>query len=274
MSRSPFIRRAVAAAVVPLALASLSACGSDNSSSAKDASGSPAASSSSSSSTAPAAPQPGATESAADFVDRYRTAFDAITTAHATMTMEVMGQKMDGQGDLDYSHDKPAASMTMGGGALGSSNLEVRLVDNVMYMNLGAMTGNKFTKIPLDDPNNPLGGSFADSLDPSRAMDTMQAALEKVTYVGSDAEGDHYKATVDTQKMLAKMGQKVPSGAGLPKTMTYDTWFDDQGRFTKMVVDMGSLGSTTMQLSDFGKDVSIQAPPASQVTSGPMKMAG
>lgn len=271
-SRSRLIRRTVAAAVVPLALTSLSACGSDDSSTAKNASGSPAAGSSSS--TAPAAPQPGATVSAAAFVDRYRTAFDTITTAHATMTMELLGQKMDGQGDLDYSSDSPAASMTMTGGMLGGGNLEVRMVDNVMYMNLGSMTGDKFTKIPLDDPNNPLGGTFADSLDPSRAMDSMQAAVQKVTYVGSDAVGDHYRATVDTSKMLAEMGQKVPAGANLPTTMTYDTWFDDQGRFTKMVVDMGSLGTTTMQLSDFGKDVSIQAPPASQVTTGPMTMAG
>lgn len=272
MSRSRILRRTVAAAVVPLALSSLSACGSDDSSTAKDASGSPAAGASSG--TAPAPPQAGATEPAADFVDRYRAAFDTITTAHATMTMQLMGQKMDGQGDLDYRQDSPAASMTMSGGVLGSGDMEVRLVDKVMYMDLGSMTGDKFAKIPLDDPNNPLGGTFADSLEPSRAMDTMQAALEQVTYVGSDSEGDHYKATVDTEKMLAEMGQKVPAGAGLPQTMTYETWFDDQGRLTKVIVDMGALGTTTMQLSDFGKDVSIQAPPTSQVTDGPMKMAG
>jgi hypothetical protein len=263
------VRRSLVAAVVPLALSSLAACGGDDSSSAKSS-----GSSASPTSTAPAAPATGATESASDFVDRYRAAFDAITTAHATMTMEIMGGKMTGAGDLDYSHDHPAASMTMNGGLLGSGNMEIRLVDDVMYMNLGSMTGGKFARLPLDDPNNPLGGTFADALDPSRAMDSMQSALQQVTYVGHDSAGDHYRATVDTAKMLANMGQKVPADAGLPKTMTYETWFDDQGRFTKMVIDMGSLGTTTMQLSDFGKDVSIEAPPTSEVTDGPMHMAG
>ena len=271
MSRSPFVRRAVAVAVVPLALSVVSACGSDNSSTAKDASASSSSGAPASTSSAPAA---GSTVSASDFVDRYRAAFDAITTAHATMTMEVMGQKMNGVGDLDYSQASPAASMTMGGGALGSSNLEVRLVDKVMYMNLGAMTGNKFTKIPLDDPNNPLGGTFADSLDPSRAMDTMQAALEKVTYVGKDSQGDHYRATVETATMMKNMGENVPGEASMATTMTYDAWFDSEGRFSRMVMDMGPTGTTEMKLFDFGADVTIEAPPADQVTTQGMQMAG
>lgn len=271
-----FVRRAVAAAVVPLALTSLSACGGGDATSAKSPSSSTSSGSSpaGSSAAAPAAPAAGATESVADFVDRYRSAFDALTTAHATMTMDVMGGTMKGEGDLDYRGDQPAASMTMGGGMFGSGDLQVRLVDNVMYMNLGSMTGGKYARIPLDDPNNPLGDTFVDSLDPSRAMDTLRSSVRKVEYVGHEPGGDHYHATVDTAAMLKDMGEKVPAGAGMPKTLDYETWFDDQGRLAKMVVDLGSLGSTTLLLSDFGKQVSIEAPPSGQVTGAPLTMAG
>jgi hypothetical protein len=272
-----FVRRAVAAAVVPLALTSLSACGGGDATSAKapaSSSASGSGASASSSAAAPTVPAAGATESAADFVARYRAAFDALTTAHATMTMDVMGGTMKGQGDLDYRGDQPAASMTMGGGMFGSGDLQVRLVDNVMYMDLGSMTGGKYARIPLDDPNNPLGDTFVDSLDPSRAMDTLRTSVKKVEHVGHEPAGEHYHATVDTAAMLKDMGEKVPAGAGMPTTLDYDTWFDDQGRLTKMVVDLGSLGSTTLLLSDFGKQVSIEAPPAGQVTGAPMTMAG
>ena len=37
---------------------------------------------------------------------------------------------------------------------------------------------------------------------------------------------------------------------------------------------MGSMGTTEMKLSDFGADVTIEAPPASQITTQGMRMAG
>lgn len=270
MSRPRLARRAVAAAVLPLALTSLSACGNDSSSSAKDAS-----SSSSASASTPAPPAPGSTVATADFVDQYKAAFDSITTAHMAMKSQVMGGTITGDGDVDYSQDSPAAAMKMSGSVLGNQSMEVRLVDKVMYMNLGAMTGNKFAKIDLNDPSNPMG-QFADSMDPSRMLDAMQSAITKVTYVGKDGNGAHYQISLDTAALMKSMGQdgQAAAGAGMPASVTYDLWLDDQGRFSTMKMDLGNLGTTQVTMSDYGEDVSIQAPPASQVTDGPMKMAG
>ena len=39
-------------------------------------------------------------------------------------------------------------------------------------------------------------------------------------------------------------------------------------------MDMGSMGTTEMTLSDFGADVSIEAPPADQITEQGLQMAG
>ena len=269
MSRPALVRRAVAAAVLPLALTSLSGCGSDDGAKAQDSAGS-----ASSSPTTQDAPEAGATVAPADFVDKFRGAFDTITTAHTTMQTQVMGGTLTGAGDVDYSQAKPAASMVMSGQMLGPGKLEVRLVDNVMYLNLGQVTQGKFVKLDLSDPNNPMGASFAESMDPSRAMDALESALQDVTYVGEDSHGQHYRATVETATMMKNLGQNVPGGANMPKTMTYDAWFDDQGRFTHMEMDMGSLGTTEMTLSDFGTDVTVEAPPASQITKQGLSMAG
>ena len=269
MSRPALVRRAVAAAVLPLALTSLNGCGSHDGAKAQDSAGSP-----SSMPTVQDAPEAGATVAPADFVDRFRGAFAMITTAHTTMQTQVMGGTLNGEGDVDYSQAKPAASMVMSGQMLGSGKLEVRLVDNTMYLNLGQVTQGKFVKLDLSDPNNPMGASFAESMDPSRAMDALESALQKVTYVGEDSHGQHYRATVETAAMLKNMGENVPGGASLPKTMTYDAWFDDQGRFTHMEMDMGTLGTTEMTLSDFGTDVTVEAPPASQITEQGLSMAG
>lgn len=268
MSRPVLVRRALAAAVLPLALTSLSACGSDEGAKAEDSSAGP-----SSSSPTADTPEAGSTVAPADFADLYRSSFDNTTTAHMNMDLQMMGQQIAGEGDVDYSQDSPAVAMTMDGAAFGAGGLEVRLVDNVMYLNMGSMTQGKFVKMDLDSPGNPLG-SLADSMDPSRSMDALESALTKVTYVGSDSDGDHYKATVDTAEMMKGMGQDVPASAQLPESMSYDAWFDSEGRFSRMVMDMGTMGTTEMTLSDFGTDVTIEAPPASQITSQGMQMAG
>ena len=128
----------------------------------------------------------------------------------------------------------------------------------------------KYVKMDLDDPNSPLG-SIGSQLDPQQAMESFSAGIEKVTYVGDDGGLDQYEVTVDTKKMLEEMGQSGSDGAlgGMPDEMSYDVWLDDQDRVTKMTVDLGKAGTLEMTLSDFGKDVSIEAPPADQVTEFP-----
>lgn len=265
MSRSSFVRRAVAAAVVPLALASLTGCGHDDAARAK--------ASSSTDNATPDTPAAGSTVAPADFADRFRDALDTITTAHATTKSEVLGTTISGAGDLDYRGDRPAAAMTMSGESFGADGLEVRIVDNSMYLNLGPITQGKFARMDLDAPGNPFG-ALTGGMDPSEALDALEPALQKVTYVGNDDTGDHYRATVDTAVMLKKMGQSQPAGAGVPTTMSYDAWFDHEGRLTRMLMDMGSLGTTETTLSDFGRHVDIEAPPAGQITTRGFRLAG
>jgi hypothetical protein len=264
MSR-PVLRRAVAAAVLPLALGSLSACGSDDNAKAEDAS----STSSSGGSTADT-PSEGETVDPADFVDRFQSGFENTTTAHETMTM-TMGSNgsMTGEGDIDYREGSPAMDMTMSSDAAGG-DVQVILVDEVFYMKAPGMGGDKYLKMDLNDPNSPFG-SLGSQLDPQEALKSFGEGVKTVTYVGDDGGEDQYTVTVDTAKMLASMDQDMAdaAGAGMPDEISYDVWLDDEDRVTQMTIELGKMGTMEMELSDFGKDVSIEAPPADQVTEMP-----
>lgn len=259
MRRTITVRRAAAALALPLALSGLAACGSDSD---------PAGSSK--------AADPGVEEgeeiAPADFVDSMQESFEDATTAHVTMTND--GQfGINAEGDVDYSTEPPSMRMTMENEMLGGE-IETVMVDGVMYMQMGAMGGDKFIKMDLSEQSGLMGEDLTSRMDPSKALESMEAAIKTVTYEGEqevDGEAlDHYTLVIDTRKMLGKDGAKGMAATGMPAEMPYEIWFDDDGMFRRTSMDMGEkAGKMVMTLDDWGKDVEIEAPPADQVTEMP-----
>jgi hypothetical protein len=276
--KSLTLRKAALAAVVPLALGSLAACGGGQGSSTNaddpQASTSPSTSSSSSpdasDSSAPATS--GSSVTSADFLKLMQTAGSKITTAKVSMTGDASGQTYTMKGAVDLTGDKPAMDLMMNMASSGLSGIEMRLVGGSMYMSLGSMTQGKFVKFDLSDPNSPLGsvsGSL-DNLDPSKLMGDMTAdAFKNVEYVGSDASGKHYRATLLTAKSSQIKSLPSSATANLPKTMNYDVWLDSQGRFTKFQSVIPKVLKLTALYTDYGTAVHVSAPPASQITQMP-----
>ncbi|MEP9364658.1 LppX_LprAFG lipoprotein [Nocardioides sp. CN2-186] len=268
------IRRSLAAAALSsLAMTGLVACGDSGSDTAADPAGASSSTPSSSPSETASDVQAGDSVTPADFTALMASGFENITTAHVTLESKAgMTGGMTGEGDVDYTGDSPATSMTLSSDSLGG-DLKAVLVDGVMYMNLGQLSDDKFWKLDLNAKDSPFG-ALGSQLDPKSSMDLLEKGLDSVTYVGQeDVDGqslDHYKATVDPASLLKELGSTGAGGAaGLPKSFAYDIWLDDQHRLTKLTLDMGSIGSTTTELSDWDKDVSIEAPPADQVTKMP-----
>jgi hypothetical protein len=276
--RSLTLRRAALTAVVPLALGSLAACGGGTSSTAtandpQAPTSQSSSTSSSGSSDAPSTPtKSGAAVSGAAFVKLIQAAGAKITTAKVAMAGDASGQTYTMKGVVDLTGDKPAMDLTMNMASSGLSGIEMRLVGGSIYMSLGTMTQGKFVKFDLNDPSSPLGslsGSL-DNLDPSKIMGSLTAdAFTKVAYVGSDASGKHYRATLLTAKSPQLKGLPSSATANLPKTMNYDVWLDSQGRFSKFQAVVPNALKMTAQYTDYGTDVHITAPPASQITELP-----
>lgn len=283
------VRRALAAATTTVALLGLAACGGDDSDSASDEP--TTAASSDSAGDAPADDASGSADSgdeggvaaegeevsADEFAGKLRDALDDATTAQLTMNLASMGT---GEGDVDYTADPPELAMTMNMSQLGGE-IEVRMVDGTIYMKGAALGGGAgWVSISLDDPNGPLG-DLGSQLNPTQQFEAFADAVTGATFVGEeDVDGEtleHYTATVDTAKLLESSPQLGGAGAtGMPDSMTQEWWFDGDGLIRKFTSDFGggATGSIELALDNWGEDVSIEAPPADEVTPMDQMMGG
>lgn len=269
--RTLTLRRTVVAATLPLALGALAACG-DNGSSATAADPKAPASSSAPTDDVAAGPKAGSTVSSKDFLALMTSAAEKITTDKVSMTMDMAGQTITMDGAMDLTGDEPAVQLTMDMGSAGLDQVEMRLVDGVMYMNMGQLSNGKFVKFDLGDPNSPLGSlsSSLDNLDPAQMIGKLGPdAFRHVTYVGTDSVGRHYQATLVSGKTSILKGLPSSVTANLPKTASYDTWLDSEGRLAKFQVLLPKSSKMTATYGDYGVDLDITAPDASQVTEMP-----
>jgi hypothetical protein len=250
------VRRVATSAAATALVLTMAACGSDDKATDNSSSSDPAASTT-----------PGQQLSADQFESLIKTALDKATTAHVSMDLGGAGKA---EGDGDWTKSPPEMTMTMSMAQLGG-DVEARLVDGTMYLK-GATTGDKWISIPLDDPSSPLA-SLGGSLDMTKSLQNFSAAVTTVKDVGKETvDGDsleHYSATVDRDKLLKLLPSAAAGQASsLPKNLTQDWWFDSDGLIRQFSFDYGST-PLTFKMSDWGEDVSIEAPPSDQVTTMP-----
>lgn len=286
--RRPRTRRLLAAvAVAPLLSAALVACGGDGDS--EEASDPAASSSASSESDADAAAESdsdgaddleeGQEVPAAQFVDLVGAGVEASTTAKLSTSTTFGGTKVTGTGVIDYTQTPAAIEMDQD---FGGGTTKVISVDGISYVNLGDLSQGKYWKVDPADPNGPFAELGMDEMlqqsDPVASLQAMEKGIEKVVYVGEeDVDGrdlDHFEMTVDLGAAMESLGGDLPKSAlqGMPEALTYDVWLDEEGRFGQMVMEMPVMGqssTTEMVIDDWGTDVTIEAPPASEVTEMP-----
>jgi hypothetical protein len=269
------IRKAAVAAVLPLALGSLAACGSsDSSSTAADPAASTTGPTTDASTSAGSTGTAGQTVDSGDFLAMVKAGARKLTTARFTMKMDASGSQISADGALDMTGHSPAMKLSMDLAGMGTPT-EMIMLDGNMYIGLPGSSGH-YMKMDLTDPNGPLGsmGNTLGGIDPKSLMGQMSAdVFEKVVYDGTETVGGqqlkHYSVTLDTRAVPLLEGMPSSSTASLPKTMDYDLWLDDQGRMAQFQMLMKKVLSMTMTYSDFGAAVDIRAPKPSQVQSMP-----
>lgn len=267
-------RLAALALTVPLGLASLTACGGgDDGEATGEGSGSAASQAPTTDAAGggtgdEAGQDAGQEVDAQELTDLVVGAFERATTARLEMQLTAGGQDIEASGEADYTTDPISMRLDLSG-AGPAGDMTVVLVEDTMYIRLPAR-GEDFVRLDLDDPGNPLGGSFSTQLDPRAQARVIERGLVSATYVGQEeVRGeslDHYSALVDSAAMLE--GTDVDAGAAgvLPDQVTYDLWFDAEGLYRQMSVDLGaSAGEVLIRFDDWGTDVDIEAPPADQV---------
>jgi hypothetical protein len=190
--------------------------------------------------------------------------------------------------------DIPSIGMMPGG--------EVELIvgkDSVVYVRapmLASYIPAKTPWIKLDPsalPQQPGGVGAAAALDPAAILTALEGAIS-VDEVGADTvdgtDATHYRANVDLLKLLpsfAELAPDAPTDAEMQEakdkltelgldTLPIDLWVDGDGYLTQVrfALDLSTIApdragasfSITLTLSDIGEDISIDVPPASQVT--------
>ena len=134
------------------------------------------------------------------------------------------------------------------------------------------MTRRKYLELDLSDPDNPLAKSLGDvsAMDPRGTIEAFTENVDSVSKIGSDdidgTPTTHYVLVADTAALGDQLGKEA---ADLPDSLTFDMWLDEEGRPRRIQADLGETGSMQTDMTDYGSEVSIEAPPADRVQAMP-----
>jgi hypothetical protein len=196
-------------------------------------------------------------------------------SAHVEATVEAAGQTLDLAGDVAHLDTPESPTFDFAADAGGDQDFRLLVVDGTLYVSgsgISSRGGKKWVKSDISDPDNPIAQIFQ-TANPGNFSSYLQGVTDfqdkgAETVDGVDTE--HYSVTVDTNEMLAAnpvfKGQSV-SQLGLPEKLTSELYVDDENRPVEIAVDLAAAGAFEVHFSDYGKDVSVQAPPADDVGS-------
>lgn len=274
MRRTTLFRRAAVTAAAPLLAVSLVACGGEPETAAEETSS--AAAEPTESEAAAETPAEGEEVDREQFVEDLAAAMEDAESAKMDMSMDIGAQgKLDIESQVDYTTTPPSMAMTMNNPAAEGQSMDIRLIDSVMYMNMGQLSQDKFFQMDLNDPQSPMGdmSELTDAMDPRTSFESYAEGLKKVVFVGEeDVDGEqlaHYRMTLDPKQIEAMGGAAGQGGQKLPKTITYDLWLDDQDRMRQVELDLEQLGAMTIDVHDWNEPVDIVKPKKSEITEMP-----
>ncbi len=200
----------------------------------------------------------GSEEDAAAFLERLKAGMGEEGSLHVEMTM-AGPIEMDASGDTTYGPDGSEMHLEMTMSNLPGGAMEMVLVDGTAYMSMPGVTApGTFFEV---DQSNPMFGQLDDGLSPADSFAAFDAGLQEVEDLGADEiDGDevtHYRLEVDAAEALKATGQgTVP---GLPETLSYDVWLDEDDRMRRLTYELTGT-ELTMDMTDWGKPVTIEAP--------------
>jgi hypothetical protein len=199
----------------------------------------------------------------ASFLPAMKKGMAGKNTVRVKMQMTAGGQNISMSAEQSM---KPVAmKVDMSGAAVGGK-MKLILVKNTAYVSTPDVPAGKYVKV--DPKELGLEEMLAD-LDPASTFDAFDGGLKKVTFVKTETvdgrKVDRYAATVDMKAAMKAAGEKMPAGA--PKTLVYTIWMGSADHLMYKVAFEMAGAKMTMTASDWGKPVSIKAPPASAIVS-------
>lgn len=212
-----------------------------------------------------------------------------------TMELGASGRQMTATGEALFAGADTAMAISVQG---QGNNVEMRMVDNTVYMNmpeLASATGGKTWVKMSGDGNDTnqlaqqFGGTF-DQSDPRNMLGWIEQAgditkSEETTLDGQDVT--HYWIDLDYAKIAEQVGPNAGVTKDQAKTATgkvgklpMEVWLDGDNLPVQMSMDLGKVAEATgapaqggssmvIKYTDWGGPVNVQAPPADQIAETP-----
>jgi hypothetical protein len=167
--------------------------------------------------------------------------------------------------------------------ALPRASATVLLTDGKAYLKTSGLpmptkSSKPWLEADLTGAGSPVATHYKtmmSQLDPALLVKAFRATTQ-VKRVGpakvAGVDTTHYAVTVDTAKVLRLLAMQEMSESHaqeaqkyLPKTFTYDVWLDSAQRPVRIKAAYSGV-AVDLTFTSWGQPVSVQAPPASQVS--------
>lgn len=278
MSTIPLVRRLGAVAVAAALGLGAAACSGAESTSGSDVSHTAASSSDDGGDSADEESEAPAELAAADFYPAVMAALEDAETFAFESTSTTAGQESTITGEARFAGD----AMEMKASSTGAQAMDLVMLDQVIYLKSPDMgMGDQWMKIDLKASDNALFGMLAKATDPQAMFKAMQTPKKLELLGEEEVDGvatNHYRITMDPEQYMKAMGFPAEMSSFVPEELVTEMWVDadDLPRKFTQTVETPAIGggkpttSTTEGLyHDYGLDVEIEAPPASETTDAP-----
>jgi hypothetical protein len=213
-------------------------------------------------------------------------------TFEFTADIDAKGQQLSMEGSGIVSSDGKTGRFTMTIPSVG--DIEEILTPQGVYLDMGSVMGSKLPDgkrwlFMSADEIAGQAGAAAQSLQgdtgqtSTQALEYLQATTGDVEKVGEDtvngAPATHYVTHVDYGKWSE---EHMPDATAAERAkvaklgvVRMDVWIDGQDRVVKLTFDLDAAGfggdgarmKMTMEITDFGEPLDVQAPPADEVVT-------
>ena len=203
-----------------------------------------------------------------------------------SISMSGKASKFDLDGGVDFKNNSTSLKTSLadlGIPGLESSKVEIRLVGETAYIRVGDLIGGIGSALLggkewISMDLSALGGDSPAGANPANLL-AMLRGIADVEEVGTESirgnQTTHYTGRINMSKAIgaapsADKKQVSSVFENLSNEFPVDVWVDEQGRTVKLSTNGGGSEnnfSFSLEFFDFGADLNISAPPASDVGS-------